>query len=181
MHALPATIDALRTHVFNGVIWPDFSRLPNPDHPVLDFVPIAIGEVLDFGGRCIEVLPAVHTVPAVGFALRDRRAAEPGAWVFTGDTGPNPALWERLAQLRVATLVIETAFGDDEIELARISRHLCPALLGQELAQLEPAGGGVHHPHQTRRGGRGDDRDRRPDQPHRIRALVTDQRMWAGA
>ena len=140
VHALPATLDALRTHVFNGTIWPDFSRLPDPGSPVLQFVPIAIGQVLEFDGRCIEVLPAVHTVPAVGFALRDGNADDAGAWVFTGDTGPNPALWQRLAQLRVATLIIETAFGDEEIELARLSSHLSPALLGGELAQLhQPA------------------------------------------
>jgi ribonuclease BN (tRNA processing enzyme) len=59
-----------------------------------------------------------------------------GAWVFTGDTGPNPALWQRLATLRVAQLVIETAFRDDERELAGISQHLCPAMLAQELRQL---------------------------------------------
>ena len=42
--------------------------------------------------------------------------------------------------MRVATLVIETAFGDDDIELARISRHLSPTLLGGELAQFtQPA------------------------------------------
>jgi len=76
-------------------------------------------------GRSIEVLPALHTVPAVGFALRDGRAA--GHWVFSGDTGPNPALWARLAKMRVATLIIETAFGDEEIALARVSRHLSPA------------------------------------------------------
>ena len=81
----------------------------------------------------------------------------------------------------MATLVIETAFGDDEIELARVSRHLCPSLLGQELARLEqPAQVFITHIKpgevdavmteigaQTSR--------------HRIRALVTDQRMWAGA
>ena len=66
-----------------------------------------------------------------------RADAAAGAWVFSGDTGPNPALWERLAQMRVATLVIETAFGDEDIELARISRHLSPALLREELAQLD--------------------------------------------
>ena len=27
VHALPETLDALRQHVFNGVIWPDFTRL----------------------------------------------------------------------------------------------------------------------------------------------------------
>ena len=86
----------------------------------------------------IEVLPAHHTVPAVGFAVRRSAPTPQPAWVFSGDTGPNPALWERLAQMRVATLVIETAFGDEEIELARISRHLSPALLCKELAQLDP-------------------------------------------
>jgi len=137
VHALPATLQALRAHIFNGVIWPDFSRLPDTLNPVLKFVPIAVGEVLQFNARRIEVLPAAHTVPAVGFALSADAPAAHGAWVFSGDTGPNPALWARLAQMRVATLVIETAFGDEDIELARISRHLSPALLRQELAQLE--------------------------------------------
>jgi hypothetical protein len=39
--------------------------------------------------------------------------------------------------MRVAHLVIETAFSDEERQLARISRHLCPAALGHELVQLE--------------------------------------------
>ena len=33
-------------------------------------------------------------------------------------------------------LVIETAFSDDERQLARISRHLCPSALGHELKNL---------------------------------------------
>lgn len=134
VHALPETIAALRAHVFNGVIWPDFSRLPSPEAPVLSFHPFQVGERLNLGGRQIEVLSAMHTVPAVGFAV-DGGAAS-GHWVFTGDTGPNPALWQRLAGLKLAHLVIETAFGDDECELARISQHLCPSDLGRELAQL---------------------------------------------
>jgi ribonuclease BN (tRNA processing enzyme) len=133
VHGLAPTLDALRRHVFNGVIWPDFTRLPNAERPVLSLHPFEIGQRLLLGGRAIEVLPAEHTVPAVGFAVD---GGERGHWVFTGDTGPNPALWQRLAQLRVADLVIETAFGDDELELAQLSQHLCPAQLGHELAQL---------------------------------------------
>ena len=53
-----------------------------------------------------------------------------------GDTGPNAELWQRLASLPVAMLVIETAFRDDEHQLARLSRHLHPAQLQLELAQL---------------------------------------------
>ena len=58
--------------------------------------------MIQAGERRIEVLPAKHTVPAVGYAVLGSK----GAWVFTGDTGPNPALWQRLASLPVAALVI---------------------------------------------------------------------------
>ena len=133
VHALPETLAALRTHIFNGVIWPDFTRLPSAEHPVLAFTPIAVGETITVGTRRIEVLPASHTVPAVGFAV-DGGAA--GWWVYTGDTGPNPPLWQRLQTMNVAHLVIETAFSDDERQLARISRHLCPSALGHELLHL---------------------------------------------
>ena len=133
VHALPETLAALRAHIFNGIIWPDFTRLPSAEHPVLEFVPFAIGDVLTLNGKRVEVLSASHTVPAVGFAVD----AEHGSWVFTGDTGPNPALWQRLRNMKVAHLVIETAFSDEERQLARISRHLCPTALGHELAQLE--------------------------------------------
>ena len=134
VHALPETLAALRTHIFNGVIWPDFTRLPSAEAPVLELKPFAVGQVLHFAHCRAEVLEAVHTVPAVGFAVEANPAA--GWWVFTGDTGPNPALWKRLADRKVAHLVIETAFSDDERQLARISRHLCPAALRHELAQL---------------------------------------------
>lgn len=152
VHALPQTLAALRQHLFNGVIWPDFTRLPSAEHPVLSLHPFEIGQRLVLGGREIEVLSAEHTVPAVGFAVcaasgeRGANAEGPGHWVFTGDTGPNPALWARLAQLKVAHLVIETAFGNDEHELAEVSRHLCPAALGRELTQL-PGQVNVHITH----------------------------------
>jgi ribonuclease BN (tRNA processing enzyme) len=142
VHALPETLAALRAHIFNGVIWPDFTRLPSAENPVLELVPFAVGDVLSVGKKRIEVLSASHTVPAVGFAVE---AGSLGWWVYTGDTGPNPALWERLRDMKVAHLVIETAFSDEERQLARISRHLCPAALGHELAQL----GGVVDVHIT--------------------------------
>jgi len=143
VHALPETLAALRAHIFNGVIWPDFTRLPSAEHPVLEFVPFAIGDVLKVGRKRIEVLSASHTVPACGFAV-DGGAS--GYWVYTGDTGPNPALWMRLRNMKIAHLVIETAFSDEERQLAYISRHLCPAALGHELAQL-PGSVEVHITH----------------------------------
>lgn len=137
VHALPETLAALQAHVFNGVIWPDFTRLPSPQRPMLAFMPFAVGDRIDLGaGRRLEVLPAVHTVPAVGFALLDTAGR---AWAYSGDTGPAPALWRRLAELDLRGLIIETAFDDDERALAEVSLHLCPALLGAELASLPHA------------------------------------------
>jgi ribonuclease BN (tRNA processing enzyme) len=132
VHALPETLQALRDHVFNGALWPDFTRLPSAEAPILALQPITVGQRFELDGRTIEVLPASHTVPAVGFAIEGREG-----WVaYTGDTGPNPALWQRLSGLRLSDLIIETAFGDDERQLARISRHLCPTALGNELQHL---------------------------------------------
>lgn len=174
VHALPETLAALRAHIFNGVIWPDFTRLPSAEHPVLEFVPFAVGEVLKLGTRRIEVLPAQHTVPACGFAVD---AGEHGAWVYTGDTGPNPALWMRLRGMKVAHLVIETAFSDEERQLAYISRHLCPAALGHELAQL--AGSVDVHITHIKPGELEAVMEEigRLGSPHRIRALGAGQRI----
>ena len=57
--ALPGTIAALKTHVFNNVIWPDFSRIPSPQAPFVSFHEIQVGQMLELQGKSIEVLPAV--------------------------------------------------------------------------------------------------------------------------
>ena len=135
VHALGATIAVLRAHIFNGLVWPDFTRLPNPAPPILAFDEVQLGQVLNLDGVQVEVLSAAHTVPAVGYAVMNA-CSNGGAWVFTGDTGPNPLLWERLAQMHVGALVIETAFRDDQHAVASISQHLCPSKLKVELDKL---------------------------------------------
>lgn len=137
VHALPDTISALQTHVFNGVIWPDFSRIPTPGNPFVTFHPLVTGQVIGLGGVWVEALPAQHSVAAVGFAVA--RSPEQPHWVFSGDTGHNPAFWDRVNQLQVGALVIETAFSEREAGLARLSQHLCPSTLAQQLEHM-PSG-----------------------------------------
>lgn len=130
VHALPGTIAALKAHIFNNVIWPDFSRIPSLESPFVRFHEIQVGQTLEIAGKHIEVLPAVHTVPSVGFAVST--GASP-CWVFTGDTERNPAFWRRINELKVAALVIETAFSNRERDLAVRSLHLSPHALAEEL------------------------------------------------
>ena len=89
VYATAATLAILREHVFNWKVWPDFTEIPDPIRPFMHFRPIELGETMVFGSRRITVLPADHTVPAVGFRVDSGR----GSLVFTGDTGPNDALW----------------------------------------------------------------------------------------
>ncbi len=131
VHALAGTIAALKTHIFNNTIWPDFSRIPTVEAPFITFHALEIGQVLTLGKKHFEVLPAVHTVPAVGYAISGGNGN--GCWVFTGDTEQNPALWARINQLDVAMLVIETAFSNREHALAKRSLHLSPQTLANEL------------------------------------------------
>ena len=133
VHALQETIDALRAHIFNNTIWPDFSKIPTPDAPFITFHPLLLGQTLSLEGKHVEVLPAVHTVPAVGYAITTGK----GYWVFTGDTEINPAMWERINQLDVAMLVIETAFSNREHALAKRSLHLSPQVLANELDNID--------------------------------------------
>ena len=134
VHATRATTEILRNHLFNWAIWPDFTEIPSAAAPFLRYEELELGGSLELGGRRITSIPARHTVPAVGYHL-DSGAA---SLVFTGDTGPNEALWKvvnRIANLKY--LIIETAFSNKERQLAEISRHLCPSMLADELKKLE--------------------------------------------
>ena len=133
VHALPGTISALQIYVFNNLIWPDFAAIPSVETPLMRFVPITVGEQLVVGGKRVEVLPAVHTVPAVGYAVD----SPSGHWVFRGDTERNPAFWQRINRIDVALLIIETAFSDRENALAQRSLHLAPSSLAAELDQID--------------------------------------------
>jgi ribonuclease BN (tRNA processing enzyme) len=134
VYATRATIEIMRNHLFNWAIWPDFSEIPSAEAPFMRYQEIEVGKKISLSRRDITPIPARHTVPAVGYHL-DSGAA---SLVFTGDTGPNDALWRvvnRIANLKY--LIIETAFSNKERHLAEISRHLCPATLAEELAKLE--------------------------------------------
>ncbi len=134
IHATEATLEILRQHIFNWKIWPDFSQIPDARQPYMCYQAIQLGETVALGQRKITVLPANHVVPAVGFQI-DSGAA---SLVFSGDTTSNDALWEvvnRIANLRY--LIIETAFSNSERELARLSKHLCPSMLAEELRKLK--------------------------------------------
>ena len=136
VYAIPETIEILRKHIFNWIIWPDFTLIPTAEKPFMRFEPVQLGDTVNLGNRKVTVLPANHAVPAVGYQMDSGRAS----LVFTGDTTTNDPLWEivnKIANLKY--LIIETAFCNRERQLAELSKHLCPSMLAEELAKLVPS------------------------------------------
>ena len=134
VHATDATLEILRNHVFNWAVWPDFSEIPNEETPFLRYESLRVGQSVELDGRKFTPLPANHTVPAVGYHLDSGTTS----LVFSGDTGPCPELWRAVNKIRnLKHLIIETAFSNREKQLAKISLHLCPEMLAEELANLQ--------------------------------------------
>ena len=134
VYALPETIKALQDHIFNWIIWPDFTRLPDQVGAVLKLVNMDPGSVLKLGGRSIEMISVNHSVPGVAY-----RVEEDGkAFAFSGDTTTNENLWNSLNKHdSLDLLFVESAFADKDLELAKVACHYCPQLLAADLPKLK--------------------------------------------
>jgi ribonuclease BN (tRNA processing enzyme) len=128
------TLDILRAHIFNWKVWPDFTQIPDSDHPFMAYRQIEVGEVVEIAGRRITAIPANHTVPAVGYLLDSGRAS----LAYSGDTTASEGLWRAVNAARnLRYLIIETAFSNKERDIAVASKHLCPSMLAKELEKLQ--------------------------------------------
>lgn len=132
--ATPPTMAILREHLFNWKLWPDFSKLPDAEHPLLVFEEVAIGSTVELRGRRFTPFEVLHTVPAVGYSV----TTSAGTFAFTGDTYANDKLWDYLNALpRLDHLMVEVAFSDEQEELGGASKHFTPRLLGADLKKLK--------------------------------------------
>ena len=133
VYATAETLRIMHSHIFNWLIWPDFTTIPDRHRPYLRFRCVEVGEAVKLGTRTITPLPALHTVPAVAYCLDSGR----GKLVYTGDTGYCPELVVAINRLDdVRHLIIETAFAEEQHGLALASRHLCPSMLSAMLEDL---------------------------------------------
>lgn len=133
VHALPETIKALQEHIFNWTIWPDFTQLPHKTNAVIKLEPMMAGSVIELAARQIEMIRVNHSIPAVAY----RVAAEGKAFAFSGDTTSNENLWASLNKHESLDLLfIESAFANEDLELAKVAFHYCPQLLAEDLPRL---------------------------------------------
>ncbi|TYO95693.1 beta-lactamase family protein [Geothermobacter ehrlichii] len=129
-----AVLDSLHRNLFNDEVWPDFTRIPQPDRPVLRFCPLPDEGRTRVAGIEVEWRWTRHPVPTAGYLLR----ADGAAMLFSGDTATTDAVWRlgrECPELKLA--FVETSFPDRLRGLAEASGHLTPAMLATELSKLD--------------------------------------------
>ena len=132
--SIEPVIGALRSSVFNNVLWPDFSTLP-PKAPVVQFRTLAEGAEHRVGELHVTPIGVSHTVPTAGFIVHDGSTG----FIYSGDTGPTDALWQAARGMRgLRAVILECAFPNRLGRLAEFAKHMTPELIRRELDKLPP-------------------------------------------
>jgi ribonuclease BN (tRNA processing enzyme) len=133
VYARQETLNALKAHLFNDVIWPDFSRIPDPDNPMLRYVVCNPGDTVSIDHRDFHAVDVLHSVPSLGYTVKNSG----GVFAVSGDTMTNQTLWPVLnACDDLKVLVIEVSFSDEHEELATTAGHYCPSTMCRDLELL---------------------------------------------
>ncbi len=133
VHATQAVIDALKQHLFNWVLWPDFSVIPNEREPALRWQPIGHDATLEVDGRLITPFPVNHAPGSSAYWVRTAN----GGFLFTGDMGSTPALWDSLGKEKLLRqVIVDCSFVNEDRALAELSRHFCPQTLCDDIRDM---------------------------------------------
>ena len=133
VYATPEVISLLERDVFNWNVYPRFSELHNDFGPVMEYIPIPIGEPFKVAHLTVTAVPVNHIVPTVGLIVSDGKKSV----AFSSDTAETEEFWRKLNEAQhIDALLIEASFPNRMAELAEVSRHFTPASLGEELKKL---------------------------------------------
>jgi cAMP phosphodiesterase len=127
-------IDTLKTHLFNNIVWPDFSLIPSPENPVLKFRAIKPGQKMKLGDVHITAILVNHTIETVSYVVESKK----GSFIIIGDTGPTEEVWKTANKMSdLKAVFIETSLPDSMKDVAEMTGHLTPSSLEEELKKLD--------------------------------------------
>lgn len=138
VYGLAETIERLKTNIFNNEIWPDFTVSINGAEPVVEFIEVAAGDVIQHENMTLELFAVKHKIPTVGYSVKSRSLH----YVFCADCTESTALTDNLNRLApIDVLMIECAFPDRLVEVAEKTQHMTPSMLQRTLTQVN----GIKH------------------------------------
>jgi ribonuclease BN (tRNA processing enzyme) len=126
-------LETIHTHLFNGDIWPDFTKIPSSENPVMRFQGIESNKTIRVDGFRITAVEVNHAVETMAYVVE----SEEGAVIFIGDTGPTDEIWETANKVKnLKAIFVETSLPDTMQHVADLTGHLTPAALDEELRKL---------------------------------------------
>lgn len=132
-------IALLRSHLFNEQIWPDFTQIPTPERPFMQFERMPDGGA-DISGYRFTPLPAAHGIPACGYRVESADSTI----AFSGDTGDCAAFWEAVADMpKLKAVVVECSYPIAMKGMAALSMHMHSGAVAARLRELPPQVAGV--------------------------------------
>jgi ribonuclease BN (tRNA processing enzyme) len=124
---------AIKTHLMNEIIWPDFSVLPTAENPTIRFNDIIPEKKIDIGGY--EVLPVTvnHPGDCMGFIIQKGGVAV----LFTLDTSSTDRIWQIAHKYKnLRAIFTEVSFPNSLQKVAEISYHHCTKTIAKELRKM---------------------------------------------
>ncbi len=138
LFGIKETLAALRENLLNDRLWPDFTKISAAIAPVIKLRNVSVNRAFRVGGYTVKACPVSHTVPAVGYTIRDPRGK---VLLYTGDTGPTHEIWDRAPG--IDAVIIEVSFPNRLEALAKKTGHLTAGLLAGELGKMKDFRGRV--------------------------------------
>lgn len=134
IHAPAQLLENLKAHIFNDIIWPDFSLLPSPDKPMLEYIETPVGKPFKIGHLEITAVWVNHVVPTTGLVITDNGRS----WIYPSDTSDTDELWDLVNSLTDPRLLfLECSYPNRLSDLAKASLHLSPHGVEKQLAKLD--------------------------------------------
>lgn len=128
------TIAILKKHFFNGLLWPDFTQIPDAEHPTIAYVALKPETTTIIAGYKVRSIMVSHTIETCAFIVEGKA----GAIAYSGDTGPTERLWQVLNKTpNLRAMLMEVSFPNEEQRVATVSGHHTPQTLAPELKKYE--------------------------------------------
>ncbi len=163
LHCGPETAETLRTSYFNNYLWPDFTRIPTPDAPVMRLEVCEPSETfripapgaappapapktrkkkasatapapLADGEYEVRYIPVTHPVESMAMIIR----GPTGSILYSSDTGPTTKLWQAVNQTPdLKGMFVELSFPNHMQALADVAGHYTPQTLAAEMKKID--------------------------------------------
>lgn len=134
LHSIPSVLEDIHKHLFNNVLWPDFSRIVvdrDTKKTLLRFSPIH--ESSRIHDLTFKPFPVQHPGNSTGYLVESSSSQV----VFSGDTGPCESLWEVANSCqKLKAIFTEITFPSHMETLAKASGHFTLQMLLKDLKKL---------------------------------------------